>query len=130
MSILYGGNASDRYITENCGILDLLEKDDALMADRGFNIRDLCLQRGAKLIIPPFTRAGPGGNRRLNVSEIRQTRGIARVRIHVERAIERFKNFKMLSNIIPLTMKETADELLIVACFLCNLLAPLMAKHK
>ncbi len=37
-------------------ILDKIEPGDAVMVDRGFNIGDLRLQRGAKLHIPPFTR--------------------------------------------------------------------------
>lgn len=53
VSKLYGGNASDRFITKDCGVLDLVESGDAIMADRGFNIRDLCLPRKVELIIPP-----------------------------------------------------------------------------
>lgn len=56
VSKLWGGNASDRHITKESGLLGLLEKDDLVMADRGFVIRDLCLQKDADLVIPPFTR--------------------------------------------------------------------------
>ena len=34
------GRASDKYITEKCGILENLLPGDILMVDRGFNIRD------------------------------------------------------------------------------------------
>lgn len=40
------------------------------MVDRGFNIGDQILQRGAKLCMPPFTRKG----KKLNRSEIIKTR--------------------------------------------------------
>ncbi len=59
------------------------------MVDRGFNIGDLMLQRGAKLHMPPFTRKHDDKKKTLNQSEIVKTRNIASLRIHVERAIER-----------------------------------------
>ena len=43
---LWGGRVSDVLITERCGILDLIEKGDNVMADRGFNIADFCLIKG------------------------------------------------------------------------------------
>ncbi|KAL1479607.1 hypothetical protein MTO96_051720 [Rhipicephalus appendiculatus] len=36
VSEVFGGRASDTYITANCGLLDLLEKDDLVLADKGF----------------------------------------------------------------------------------------------
>ena len=42
---------SDEVITEKCGILDLIGKGDNIMADRGFEIKQLLSQRGAT---PPF----------------------------------------------------------------------------
>ena len=56
VSELWSGNTSDRCITEKSGFLDLIERDDHVMADRGFLINDLLLRRGACLNMPPFTR--------------------------------------------------------------------------
>jgi hypothetical protein len=54
---MWGGNVSDRHITKECGLIELLlEKDDLVMADRGFLTRDLCLKKNADFLIPPFTR--------------------------------------------------------------------------
>ena len=44
MSDLYVGSASDIDITEDCGILDLLEPDDHVMADKGFEIQRLLVE--------------------------------------------------------------------------------------
>lgn len=55
----------------------------------------------------------------------KSTRQIAQVRIHVERAIERLKDFKVFQGNIPLTLMPLADQMLIVCAALCNLQKPL-----
>ncbi len=122
----YGGNTSDRHIAEK-EILHLIEPGNAVMVDRGFNIGDLLLQRGAKLHMPPFTRKRPDGKgRALNQSEIVKTRELASLRIHVERAIERMKNFKILSDKITSTLWPLLHQILVIVAVLCNLQPPLM----
>ena len=55
----------------------------------------------------------------------KDTSNIAKVRIHVERAIERLKNFKILEGNIPLSTVGVADHVVNVCAALCNLLPPL-----
>ncbi|XP_075733241.1 uncharacterized protein LOC142775613 [Rhipicephalus microplus] len=56
VSDVYGGRASDKFITADCGIEDLLGPGDEIMANRGFSLsRNLELQ-GVKLNIPTFTK--------------------------------------------------------------------------
>ena len=50
---------SDKVITQKCGFLDMIEGGDLILADRGFNIADELLIRGAKLEIPAFTKKLP-----------------------------------------------------------------------
>lgn len=121
----YGGNASDRYIMEN-EFLDKIEPGNAVMVDRGFNVSDLLLQRGAKLHMPPFTRKGDGGKKFLNQEEILKTREIAALRIHVERAIERMKNFKILSQTMDLKISPNLYQILVIVSVFCNLNPPLL----
>ncbi len=59
------------------------------MAGRVFNIGDLYLQRGVKLHMPPLTRKQDNRFHTLNQKEIRETRNISSLRIHVGSAIER-----------------------------------------
>ena len=54
VSELYAGNTSDKQLTNDCGILDLLEPGDEVMADRGFEIEN-DLPPGMSLNIPPLS---------------------------------------------------------------------------
>jgi hypothetical protein len=109
--------------------VDLVEEGDDIMADRGFTIRDLLTLKKATLNMPPFTRKCTFGNKKkLDVTEIRQTRSIAKLRIHVERAIERLKNFNMLSHTIPSNCNSLVNQMITVSAVLCNLLPPLVKK--
>ena len=87
VSKLYPGNISDKELTRQSGLLDLLEHGDSIMADRGFNIMDDLAPRGVKLNIPPFLR----GKSQLDQRELIETRRIASLRIHVKRCMERIK---------------------------------------
>ena len=89
VSKLFPGSISDKQLTLKSGILDLLEPGDSVMADKGFDIEEHLIPLGVKLNIPPFLR----GKTQFDHSELIQTRCIASPRIHVERAMERIKNF-------------------------------------
>ena len=81
----YGEAAPDRFITETCGIVEKLKFGDNLMADKGFNISDLLVSKGSRLIIPPFLR----DKNRFSKKNCKKTSSVAKARIHVERAIAR-----------------------------------------
>jgi hypothetical protein len=122
VSDIYGGNASDRYITEHSGFLNFIEPGDDIMADRGFAIRDLLTFLHATLNIPPFTnKCAWGKGRFLTTNEIRKTRDIAKVRIHVDRAIQRLKSFRLIGQTIPWHLKPKINQIVTVCAFVCNL---------
>ena len=56
VSHVWGGRASDRHITENCGLLKHLNPDDVILADRGFTVEDSVAMYCAKLKTPAFTK--------------------------------------------------------------------------
>ena len=56
--------------------------------------------------------------------ELTTTRRIANLRMHVEHAIGRIKNFKLL-NEIPNNMAHVADQIFFVYAFLSNFHSPL-----
>jgi len=122
VSDLYGGHTSDRQIVELSGIIDLLEEGDSVMADKGFEIQDLIVKKKASLNIPPFMRCKD----QLDPDEEDETREIAAVRIHVERAIERIKNYNILKQIIPNSMAEEFNKIWKVCALLTNFKGPLV----
>ena len=117
VSELYGGHCTDKAIVEDCGILQLLSEGDSVMADRGFEIQDLLARKKVYLNIPPFMRCKD----QLSPEEEDETREIASVRIHVERAIERVKNYNILTQVIPNSMSEDLNKIWKVCSLLSNL---------
>ena len=109
-------------ITEKCGTLDLIERGDNVMADRGFDIADLLSHKDATLNIPPFL----GQRKQLTATEAEETQRIAELCIHVERAIGRAKNYRILSNIIPIILAGVASEMFALCCHLTNFLPPVV----
>ena len=52
VSSLYGGSISDKEIVKSSSSVDLLEENDLIMADQGFDIEDLLAYKEIKLFIP------------------------------------------------------------------------------
>ncbi|CAG2220867.1 unnamed protein product [Mytilus edulis] len=124
--LTYGLNISDRSITERSGFIDLIEKIKWLT--EVFLIKDLLLSKGATLNMP-FTRPCKHGKGRcLTAKEIKESKSIASLRIHVERSIQRLKSYKFLSGVMPINSLSVANQALKVAGFFCNLMKPLVQK--
>lgn len=123
---MLGGRVSDRHLTVHSGFLNKLSHGDLVLADCGFDIADDLALVGASLAIPPFTR----GKLQLSQREVETSRALSRVRIHVERAIGRMKNFKILQSTLPIKLIKrpseadyvTIDKILVVCAALCNLI--------
>ncbi|XP_068741732.1 uncharacterized protein [Montipora capricornis] len=100
VSQAWGGRTSDKFLTENgCGILNKLLPGDLVLADRGFTIAESVMFQHAQLAIPAFTK----GKDQLDPVDVEKTRGIANVRIHVERVIGLLRRkYSMLSGILPI----------------------------
>ena len=127
----WGGRTSDKYLTERCGFLDKLNPGDVILADRGFDVADSVGLFNAQLKIPAFTR----GRKQLSPVELESTRGLASVRIHVERVIGEARNrFTILQSTIGIQMCEAEhpntltplDKIVHVCCALTNVSASIV----
>ena len=125
VSNLYAGRTSDKKITRDCGILNLLEPGDECMADRGFDIES-DMPNGVFLNIPPFLDGQP----QLSAEDEAKTRKIASVRVHVERAIARIKNYRILQQVIPLTLADNLDQIWGVCSYLTLFLPPIIKEKQ
>ena len=119
VSSLYTGCIADTQLIERSEFLSLLQKGDEIMADRGFTIEDLLVPLGFKLNIPPFL----GERDQLEGSEVVETQQIASLRIHIERAICRVKEFDIFSGVMP----ASANQIWTVCCLLTNFQNPLIS---
>lgn len=91
ISEAFVGATSDREIVIKSGLIDKLEKGDAVMADKGFDISDLLESKGILLNIPPFLK----GNKQLSDFAVMKTRVIANKRILIENVNCRAKKNKI-----------------------------------
>ena len=117
LSDCYGGRASDKHIVLDSGFLDLLDRDDQIMADRGFQIREELMMKFCTLIVPPGARA----KSQFTEAEVKKTKEVANLRIHVERAINRIKTFRIIKAVLPITLLHNADDIMLSCAALSNL---------
>lgn len=118
MSPLFVGSISDVELTKVSGFLEKLDGKPgiSIMADCGFTIEDLLSPLNVSLNIPPFME----GREQLPPNEVQKGRQIASLRIHVERAIGRIKNYSILSGTLPLSMARLANQIVSVCAWLTN----------
>lgn len=116
VSSVYTGSISDKELTRCCGILNLLEANDSVMADKGFDVEDLLRSKQVSLNLPPFLQS----QTQFLVQDVLQTKTIAKVRIHVDCAIKRIKEFHLFDSDISFSTLGSVNQLYMVACLLTN----------
>ena len=99
ISKAWGGCASDKLITEHCGILEKLLPGDLVLADRGFTIQDSMGLYCAEVKTPTFTK----GKKQVSRHEVDRSREISHVQIRVEWVIGLLKKkYTILQGKIPI----------------------------
>ncbi|XP_023951319.2 uncharacterized protein LOC112055435 [Bicyclus anynana] len=116
----YGGRVTDTCLVESCDFIKHLEPGMSVMADRGFkHVEQYLYQHKVQLVRPPSVVTG----KKLSKSEVKETKQIASLRIHVERVIRRLREFHMLKPHACLNPNfvKILDEIIQIACALINL---------
>lgn len=86
VSKTFKGSISGMYkeLTRQSSLLALIEPDDQVMANKGFDIQDLLTPIGESLVMPPKLKTVGVSN---ECGNIHRARAVANLRIHVERAV-------------------------------------------
>lgn len=120
-SDLYPGSTSDKILVGHCKVLKVFEEGSLILADKGFLISDM-LPAGVSVNIPPFLLTP-----QFTEAQVIHTRNIARARIHVERAINRLKDYSIL-DLIPQNLLPLSSKIWQVCAALTNFQFPLIKK--
>lgn len=121
----FPGRASDQKIVRNSGFLNNIHRNVGVLADRGFkNVAAEVAQKGGNLIRPPSVTKDEA----LSKENALRAKEIASVRIHVERLIRRFREFKMCAPHaeLPSYFFHNLDSIVIIVAGLVNLQGPLI----
>lgn len=122
ISNTWTGSVSDKKCFLKSGIVELLENGDLVIADRGFLVSKELDQIGCKIIMPNFLK----GKIQFTFDERRENKKISTHRIHVERAINRIKVFRLFQGKIPYTVLPQINELVYIVAFFINFGNPLI----
>ncbi|XP_015188686.1 PREDICTED: uncharacterized protein LOC107072892 [Polistes dominula] len=122
----YGGRVSNNMIFEQSNLLKKMDKKDALLADKGFTVDNLCKQHDVTFVSPLFI----GDKTQFSKTETLLNHNIARARVPIERSNQRLKCFNILSNTMPMCLLSKVEEIFNVTCGLVNLSAPILENDK
>lgn len=117
VSDAYGGSISDRELFEKCGIINLLQKGDIILGDRGFNIQDLVSHMDVTVNMPQFLKKGFN---QFEAHQLRQSKKLSSEHINVERVIGLGKTFKILSYKLSSNLVPLGGRIIFVCFMLAN----------
>lgn len=121
----FPGRASDQKIVQKSGYLTYIVDGVGVLADRGFkNVATEVANQGGVLIRPPSII----DNQPLTKEEAMQAKEIASVRIHVERLIRRFREYRICAPHaeLPVYFFNKLDDVVKIVAGLVNLQGPLI----
>lgn len=113
VSSLFADPISDEEIFKQSGIVSLLKPEMAIMVHEDFLV-DNCAQ--CKVHRP----ACLWKREHVLSDEVREKQSVARLRVHIERIMDRVKQNRLFDTVIPLSITGSINELYTVACLLVN----------
>jgi hypothetical protein len=124
ISQLYTGSLSDRELVERCGFMKLKHNKGAMwMVDKGFLIHDLAEPLGVTINMPKFV----GLDDQMLPEDVVHTQEVASQRIHIERAINKVKNFHIFDRPIPISMWGSINQIWAVCSLLTLFQNPIIS---
>lgn len=93
------------------------------MADKGFTIQDDLAAAGARLALPHFLK----NKGQFSEEQTIHNKKIASLRIHVERYMERLKNWHIFDRPVPISLADTASDIWVIIVCLSNFLPPMIS---
>ena len=112
---------SDKVITDQSGIINHLQAGDLILADKGFLIHDI-LPKNVFLNLPAFLSGKTQFTKRGAIF----FRKITGCRIHIERAIERLRNYKIL-DYANTALRPFFNKIVQVCAVLVNFQSPIIS---
>lgn len=127
VSKAYGGRASDKAIFGQSKLVEKLEPNiDEVMVDKGFLIDQVCAAHKITVVRPPHLRKAP----QFSKEDAITTKNIAKARVHVERANQRIKIFKIFSGKIDWTLLPVIEDCFRVVCGVVNISTPILSDKR
>lgn len=124
ISELYTGMISDKELVMRCGFLNQKHNQGAMwMADKGFVIQDLVSHLGVTVNTPKFL----GQDLQMPAGDVVHTQEVASQRIHIERAINKVKNFHIFDRPIPLSIWGSVNQMWAVCALLTHFQNPIIS---
>lgn len=130
-SPLFTGSISSKKLVQDCGLLKIMEskinkgylnEGDTFLADEGFTVQDLLNNNNnINVNIPVFQITGG----QFSADDVNHIRMIVTEAIHVEKAFSRIKQYKVLSNTVPISLIGSFNQIWTVCCVLSNFQNPL-----
>lgn len=94
-----------------------------MMANKGFLIRDPLAKVGASLAMPHCL----SDKGQFSLQECEQNKTIASLRIHLERYMERLKNWHFFDRVIPISCASIASDVWVVVVYLPYFWPPMIS---
>ncbi|KAJ8673695.1 hypothetical protein QAD02_004957 [Eretmocerus hayati] len=116
----YGGRTSDTHLIENSCYLDKLPAHCEILADRGFKRLSTLVQlHRCKLVSPASVK----GDEKSSEEDVRLSRQISSCRIHIERVIERIREFRFLDihSTVDNHYLPILDDIVVIVCGIMNI---------
>ena len=116
------------------GALEFVHRGGAMQVDKGYDkLRTFAAKHGIDVVIPVKKRRKVAGaqdksRKKFARESVRGDRKTARTRIHSEREMIRVKNYKLLTQMLPMEYKDILDDLIWLCVCLGNLDVGLTSK--